>query len=470
MYQRPEIDPIRYNIDMMRKRNLDAVLRRVHEKVVILDDDPTGIQTIHDLYVYTAYDLNTLRLAFQDDHRAFFILTNSRSLFPAETAKLHREIAENLAEISKELNIPFQLISRTDSTLRQHYPLETQVLNENMDVPYDGEILIPALFGGNRFTVNDIHYVVDNDQWIPCNQTDYANDKTFGYRSADLKEWIEEKTHGEFKSSDVISISLEELRRGDIDGITHKLNQVNSFNKVVVNAVEQDDMMVFTIALYRSLDSGKRFLYRTSASFINSFIDCDQTPLLHKNQVVDPTNHNGGLIVIGSHVSKTTHQLERLKRDAKNITFIEFNQHLVLTDELNKETLRVTEIVDALLRNGTSVVVSTRRDRVDFSGSDPEKQLAMTRAIAFALMSVVKDLTVLPRFLISKGGITSSDIGTKSLGVSRALVLGQILACVPVWKIENGKYIGLPYIIFPGNIGTDDALVDILNELTEETQ
>ena len=229
-------------------------------------------------------------------------------------------------------------------------------------------------------------------------------------------------------------------------------------------------MMVFTIALYRSLDSGKRFLYRTSASFINSFIDCDQTPLLRKNQVVDPKNHNGGLIVIGSHVSKTTHQLERLKRDAKNITFIEFNQHLVLTDELAEETLRVTAIVDALLRSGTSVVVSTRRDRVDFSGSDPEKQLAMTRAIAFALMSVVKDLTVLPRFLISKGGITSSDIGTKSLGVSRALVLGQILACVPVWKIENGKYIGLPYIIFPGNIGTDNALVDILNELTEETQ
>ncbi len=470
MYQKPKIDPIRYDIELMKNRLHDAVAQRTHEKVVILDDDPTGIQTIHDLYVYTAYDLDTLRLAFNDAHRTFFILTNSRSLFPEETTILHREIAENLTKISKELSIPFQLISRTDSTLRQHYPLETQILNESMDVAYDGEILIPALFGGNRFTVNDVHYVVEGDQWIPCNETDYAKDKTFGYKSADLKEWIEEKTLGEYSTADITGISLEELRNGDINGIEAKLNQVNSFNKVIVNAVEQSDMMVFTIALYRSLDTGKRFLFRTSASFINSFIDCTQTPLLQRSQVVDPKNHHGGLIVIGSHVSKTTRQLQHLKQAAKNIVFIEFDQHLVLTHELESETRRVTKSIDALLRNGTSVVVSTRRERVDFSGNDPEKQLSMTREIAFALMSVVKDLTVLPRFIISKGGITSSDIGTKSLGVSRALVLGQILACVPVWKIENGKYIGLPYIIFPGNIGTDDSLVDLLNELTEETQ
>lgn len=470
MYPKPMIEPVRYASDQMKNRLKQAVSQRLFEKVVILDDDPTGIQTIHDLYVYTGFDIETLRTAFQDPNRAFFILTNSRSLYPAETAAMHREIARNLVLVSKELSIPFQLISRTDSTLRQHYPLETQVLNETMEMCFDGEILIPALFGGNRFTVDDIHYVVDNEHWIPCNETDYAKDKTFGYASADLKEWIQEKTQGRFKADDVLSISLAELRSGDIEAITNKLNQVTSFRKVIVNAVEQDDLMIFTIALYHSLNMGKRFIYRTSASFINTFVDCQQSPYLKKQDVVDMHNHNGGLIVIGSHVNKTSRQLEKLKKSISDCMFIEFDQHRVLTRDLAQETRRVSQRADQLLKEGVTVVVSTRRERVDFITDDLQKQLAMTREIAFALMSVVKDLTVKPRFILSKGGITSSDIGTQGLGVSRALVLGQIQACIPVWKIEQGKYAGSPYIIFPGNIGTDDALSDIVHELTEETK
>lgn len=470
MYPKPAIGPVRYNSDLMRKRLKQVISERSVEKVVILDDDPTGIQTIHDLYVYTGYDIETLRAAFLDPNRAFFILTNSRSLFPAETAALHKTIAENLSLVSSELAIPFQLISRTDSTLRQHYPLETQVLNDAMGARFDGEILIPALFGGNRFTVDDIHYVVDGGNWIPCNLTDYAKDKSFGYASADLKDWIEEKTLGKYKADEVLSISLDELRNGGVEGIAVKLNAVTKFGKVIVNAVEQDDLLIFAIALYQSLDQGKRFLYRTSASFINSFVDCDQSPYLNRQDVVDTHNHNGGLIVIGSHVDKTSRQLEKLKSSSASCMFIEFDQHLVLTHDLAKETMRVTHRVQTLLEEGITAVVSTRRDRVDFATEDPQKQLAMTREIAYALMSVVKDLKVKPRFILSKGGITSSDIGTQGLCVSRALVSGQIQACVPVWKIEQGKYAGMPYIIFPGNIGTDDALTDIVHELTEETQ
>ncbi|MGB7594820.1 MAG: four-carbon acid sugar kinase family protein [Erysipelotrichaceae bacterium] len=470
MYSKPSIMPATFLSDEVRNRLKQVVSARPHEKVVILDDDPTGTQTIHDYYVYTGYDHATLRGAFLDEKRSFFILTNSRSLFPDETAAMHREIARNLMLVSQELNVPFQLISRTDSTLRQHYPLETQVIHETMDACFDGEILIPALFGGNRFTVDDIHYVVDKEQWIPCDQTDYAKDKTFGYHFADLKEWIQEKTQGRYPADEVTSISLAELRGCDIEGITHKLNKVTNFNKVIVNAVEQDDLTVFVLALYQSLDAGKKFLYRTSASFINSFIDCTQAALLHKKDVVDLQNRNGGLIVVGSHVAKTTRQLEHLRNSATDISYVEFDQHRILTQELDQETLRVTQETDRLLKENKNVVVSTRRERIDFIVDDPEKQLAMTREIAFALMSVVKKLSVKPRFILAKGGITSSDIGTQSLGVSRALVIGQILDCVPVWKVEQGRYAGLPYIIFPGNIGTDDALIDIIQELTEETQ
>ena len=69
-------------------------------------------------------------------------------------------------------------------------------------------------------------------------------------------------------------------------------------------------------------------------------------------------------------------------------------------------------------------------------------------------MSLVEKLEVTPAFIIAKGGITSSDIGTKALRVKRAQVLGQIRPGVPVWRIgEESKFPGLPYVIFPGNVG-----------------
>jgi uncharacterized protein YgbK (DUF1537 family) len=61
--------------------------------------------------------------------------------------------------------------------------------------------------------------------------------------------------------------------------------------------------------------------------------------------------------------------------------------------------------------------------------------------------------------LIAKGGITSSDIATKSLKVKLAMVAGSILPGVPVWKLgEESLFPGMHYVIFPGNVGGDDAL------------
>jgi uncharacterized protein YgbK (DUF1537 family) len=69
--------------------------------------------------------------------------------------------------------------------------------------------------------------------------------------------------------------------------------------------------------------------------------------------------------------------------------------------------------------------------------------------------------------LIAKGGITASDVATKGLNVKRALVLGQILPGVPVWQLgPESRYAGIPYVVFPGNVGGDDALAVTVQALS----
>ena len=57
-------------------------------------------------------------------------------------------------------------------------------------------------------------------------------------------------------------------------------------------------------------------------------------------------------------------------------------------------------------------------------------------------------------------------MATRGLGVRRALISGQVLPGVPVWQLENGsRYPGMSYIVFPGNVGSDKALVTIQQKL-----
>lgn len=68
-------------------------------------------------------------------------------------------------------------------------------------------------------------------------------------------------------------------------------------------------------------------------------------------------------------------------------------------------------------------------------------------------------LSVAPRFIIAKGGITSSDLATGALAIKRARVLGQILPGIPVWQPDTtSRYSAGAYVVFPGNVGDDEAL------------
>ncbi len=430
---------------------LEKELAKLNKKIIVLDDDPTGVQTVHDISVYTDWSLESIEQGFLEDNSMFFLLTNSRGFTSAETKETHIEIASNVYEVAKKLNKEFIIISRGDSTLRGHYPLETKVLKETIesksDMTFDGEVIVPFFKEGGRFTIDNIHYVQYEDYLVPAGETEFAKDRTFGYTKSHLGEWVEEKSKGEFKAENTVYITLESLRALDIDTITNQLLGVKDFNKVVVNAVDYVDIKIFTIALINAMNAGKNFMFRSAAALTKVIGGVSDKGLLTRDELIKEESDHGGLIIVGSHVKKTTEQLEELKK-CDSIQFLEFDAHLVLQPEQFKaEVDRIVETSESLIRSGKNVAVYTRRERLDLGEGKQEEELMLSVKISDAVTSIVKRLEVRPSYVIAKGGITSSDIGTKGLAVKRANVAGQIKPGIPVWMTGNeSKFLEYPML------------------------
>lgn len=451
-------------------KTLARELTTLNKKIIVLDDDPTGVQTIHDISVYTDWSAQTIADGFAEKNPMFFILTNSRAFTAEYTKKVHQDIAERIVKESQKTNKDFIIISRSDSTLRGHYPLETATLKETVEKltheKFDGEVLIPFFKEGGRFTISNIHYVQEEDYLVPAGMTEFAKDKTFYYTSSTLPEYIEEKTNGKYKANDTTCVSLDSLRNMDIDKITEQLMSVSNFNKVVVNAIDYVDVKVFVIALIKAINAGKKFIFRSAAALTKVIGGVSDKSLLSREELIN-NNHHGGLIIIGSHVKKTTAQFNELKK-CSWIKFIEFNHLLVLEPEkLNIELQRIISEVEQTISKGQTTVVYTGRKRFDV-GSE-EESLKVSVKISEAITSIVDKITVQPSFIIAKGGITSSDVGTKGLHVKKANVLGQIKPGIPVWQTgAESKFPYMPYIIFPGNVGTETTLREIVEDLDNQ--
>lgn len=436
---------------------------------IVLDDDPTGTQTIHDVKIYTRLTQETVDKAVSENNNMFFLLTNSRALNETDTAKLHENIGFWCQSASLKYNKRLVIISRGDSTLRGHFPLETEAVEKGIvkagGAKVNGIIFCPFFLEGGRITKEDIHYVIQEDgRRIPAGDTEFAQDKSFHYTQSNLKAYIEEKSKGEIKSNTVVSINPE-LTALQVENL---LNKATIDTYYVVNATSYEDLVPFRKALEVILETGKNFLIRSAASLVKSLGYVTDIELLDKKELKDNNNQNGGIVIIGSHVNKTTEQFKALKKSDLRIEYIEFNQHLVLEKGgLDKECKRVSQAVDSFISEGKSVVVYTRRDRVDFPTNDEVENLKLSAMISDSLTAVVANLKSRPSFVIAKGGITSSDVATKGLAISEAIVIGQIEKGIPVWKAgSSSKFPNLPYIVFPGNVGSKDTLLAVLRKVS----
>ncbi|KAG7646740.1 6-phosphogluconate dehydrogenase NADP-binding [Arabidopsis thaliana x Arabidopsis arenosa] len=433
--------------------------------LVVLDDDPTGTQTVHDVEVLTEWSVESISEQFRKKPACFFILTNSRSLSPEKASELIKDICSNLCAASKEVgNTDYTIVLRGDSTLRGHFPQEADaavsILGE-----MDAWIICPFFLQGGRYTIDDVHYVADSDRLVPAGETEFAKDASFGYKSSNLREWVEEKTAGVIPANSVQSISIQLLRKGGPDAVCEFLCSLKKGSTCIVNAASERDMAVFAAGMIQAELKGRSFLCRTAASFVSALIGIiPKDPVLPKDFESNKES-SGALIVVGSYVPKTTKQVEELQsQHNQNLRSIEISVEKVAlksSEVRDEEIRRAVEMADAFLRAGRETLIMSSRELI--TGKTSSESLDINSKVSSALVEVVSQISTRPRYILAKGGITSSDTATKALKARRALVIGQALAGVPVWKLgPESRHPGVPYIVFPGNVGNSTALAEVV--------
>ncbi|CAL5445287.1 unnamed protein product [Camellia sinensis] len=433
--------------------------------LVVLDDDPTGTQTVHDIEVLTEWNIESLIEQFRKRPKCFFILTNSRALSSDKATVLVEDICRNLCTAAQSVEkTDFTIVLRGDSTLRGHFPEEpdaaVSVLGE-----MDAWIICPFFLQGGRYTIDDVHYVADSERLVPAGDTEFAKDAAFGYKSSNLREWVEEKTGGRTQASSVASISIQLLRKGGPNAVCEHLCSLRKGSTCIVNAASDRDMAVFAAGMIQAELKGKRFLCRTAASFVSARIGIiPKAPILPEDLGINK-ERSGGLIVVGSYVPKTTKQVEELKSKCGHmLRTIEISVDKLAMksiEEREEEINRTAEMANVFLKACKDTLIMTSRELI--TGKTPAESLEINFKVSSALVEIVRKITTSPRYILAKGGITSSDLATKALEAKRAKIVGQALAGVPLWQLgPESRHPGVPYIVFPGNVGDSNALAEVV--------
>lgn len=421
--------------------------------IIVLDDDPTGTQTSCDATVITSWQPEEIKAELDKKPSVLFILTNSRSLPEQEAILLSQEIGQNLNIAVKRSGREIVVISRSDSTLRGHFPAEVDALAETMGMGQAIRVLVPAFIEGGRYTIEDVHYLAENSQLIPVSDTSFARDKVFGYKNANLRDWVEEKTKGRIKAEEVISVSLDHIRIGGPEKVAGIFIACKEREVVVINAAGYRDLEVVALASILAERNGKTILFRSSATFVPIRTGME-SGLPFKPSNPQQAKGSGSLIVIGSYVTKTTQQLKELLAQ-KTYKSIEVNVVTVLKGR--EKTEPIINQINRCLAADEKVLVYTSRTLQE--GHDDESNLKINARISEFLVSIIKGITVRPRYILAKGGITSSDLASKGLGVKSARILGPVIPGVPVWQLgAESRFPGMYYIVFPGNVGDEKSL------------
>lgn len=437
---------------------LDPAIRQVlsdrYDVVIVLDDDPTGTQTVYDIPVITETTTTAFESELQKGTKLFFALTNSR-MYPA------REVAEGSFVLGIAIRKACHrtdkrplIIVRGDSTLRGHFDYEDRYLANGLGINNLHPFFIPAFFEGGRFTIGDVHYVKEDVHLIPAAQTPFGKDSSFGYKNSNLNAWVEEKAfRGKLPVEPPISVSIKDLRATSPTSLKDKIAGKKNNQTCIINAADYTDLKRAALAILRF---AKHPQLRTSASFIKALLGQPERPLL----TFPKQAGLGGLIVVGSHVPKTTAQLRHLQ-SAHTLEAFEVDVRALLAQKPSLAPAALAQKIANAYSAGHNVLLYTSREVITTEGAAANLDIAAT--VSSYLEAVVAALPSAPAFLLTKGGITSSRIATESLGVKRAMAIGKVQPGVPTWELgPESKFPGLPFIIFPGNVGEEDSLSRIL--------
>jgi uncharacterized protein YgbK (DUF1537 family) len=451
----------------------EALLARIQaqhlaraETLVVVDDDPTGCQTVADVPLLFDWTIPLLSAELAERPAVLYVLTNSRAKPAAEAQRLNQALAANLRAAAAQTGRAVSVVSRSDSTLRGHFPAETDGLAAGLG-PFRGILLAPYFRDGGRLTIGDVHYVQRGEVLVPAAETEFARDPLFGYRSSNMRAWAAEKSGGRWAAADIQSLSLDDIRLGGPDRVAQQLARCAGGVPVVVNAACDRDLEVVAWALLQIESGPQSLLPRSAASFVKARAGLPDRPLLTPAELgLDRQRADrGGLVVVGSYVPQTSAQLERLLA-LPDTRGLELDVPALLARAGSETRLRefAAELAQAaaapILAGRTAVLYTSRALTAQ---ADP---LATGRLISQTLCQVLRELPVRPAYLIAKGGITSHELAQHGLGCQRATVLGQIAAGVPVWRLDRAQtFDNIPYVVFPGNVGQPGTLAEIVERL-----
>ena len=434
-------------------------------KIIVLDDDPTGSQTVHSCLLLTQWDPTTLREAIMDSAPIFFVLTNTRAMDPTNAARVTREVCHNvrvvldtLEQVGVTINPIF--VSRSDSTLRGHYPVETDVMAQELG-PFDAHFLTPAFFEGGRITRGSIHYLRVGERWVPVHETEFARDSLFAYHHSYLPDYVAEKTAGRIPAHKVQRFSLDDIYS---ETLSDRLLALSGNTCCVFDAEQQEDLNRFAEEVRIAARRGKRFLFRSAASLLTSLARLPAQPVAAVDMGRWVRNGAPGVVIVGSHVAKTTAQLQRLLQQP-GIQGIEID--VATMPEGNTTLLNgAMAQISAAHHDGLTAVVYTSRVERQFPTA--AERVLFGEQVSALLMDIERSLPVTIGFLISKGGITSNDTLSTGLKLRTARLLGQILPGVSVVRcpVDHPRYPDLPVVIFPGNVGDENALATAYQRLS----
>ncbi|MEX5237290.1 four-carbon acid sugar kinase family protein [Kocuria arenosa] len=439
--------------------------------LLVLDDDPTGSQCVHDVDVVLELDPAPVLDVVRHPGRTCFVLTNSRARPEAEAVAVNTELVSAVlgSLVAEDLPLP-HLVSRSDSTLRGHVIAEPTALADALErhgVAVDGFLFAPAMIEAGRYTEGDIHYAVLQGRPMPVGETDFAADATFGYSSSDLKDFLVERSGETLERSGILSIGLDDIRSGGVPAVAGILRRARDRAWVVVNATSYADLDTVAEALAVLESEGRTFVTRCGPSFVRPLAGLADSRVLGPEDItVGLGRLPHGLVAVGSHVGLTNRQLAEL-RTRRDLFEVELHVPALLDDDARPGCVAdaVARITEAL---GTSdAVVWTSRELV--RTDDPDGSLAIARSVSDALVEVVHGVArARPAWVVAKGGITSHEVAHRGLGIRRATVAGQFFpGQVSMFQPTDAPDTtrGGPYVVFPGNVGGQSALADVVDVL-----
>lgn len=488
-------------------------------KIIVLDDDPTGSQTVHSCPLLLRWSPQALAAGLAHPSPLLFLLVNSRGLAAPEAAERVRQICKALAAAlaaAQQVGVidRWLLLSRGDSTLRGHFPLESDLLQAELG-PFDATLLVPAFLPGGRTTVAGEHRLHGQ----PVHTSAFAQDRQFGYSTSYLPAWVEWKSGGRRRAEQVQRIGLAELdaaaaelasdqqavelaeqklalpgppdqdlaeapapQQATAGGYGQLLGRLAGFadNVCVVVDGERPEQLSALAAAVRQLTAPaaaawgrpRRFLAQCAASWIEALAALPPQPLGRQGLVGLRRRGSAGaplpgFVLVGSHVPLADSQLERLLAQPA-CTGVELDVALVAgllaTAEPGPKLAALTAALavqlQQLLVSGQTPVLFTSRG--EFSCRDAAERWALGEALATLMGRLAGRLAPGLGYLISKGGITSHTLLADGLALERVELQGQLLPGLSlVLTPAEAAVAGLPVLTMPGNLGDADSLVQV---------